>query len=322
MKLEKNKIVFASALLCAILFIIAYAMLVMGEEEDQTIQNNQVPVPKLDVDQKEYQSKLDAINDLKEVRQTNAPSMYDERLLDSMGYYNPELDSIRKKRIIDSVYFLGKKRYQNLTALRQLEGDYTKGQYQDPIIKTVQKPKPLKRDTVSIEEKQGVRAKELGLEHQLFFASNPQAIKVANHLETKTISVLVDGTQTVKAKYRLRMRLMEDVAIDGMVVPKNTMVYGFVSFQPNRAIIDISNIGHHQVRLKAYDLQDGNEGIYVENSFKGDATKEVVDDVVQDINIAGVPQVGGVKKIFQRNNRHIKVTILNNYRLILKANNK
>jgi hypothetical protein len=96
-------------------------------------------------------------------------------------------------------------------------------------------------------------------------------------------------------------------------------VYGFISFQTNRALIDIENINHHPVRLKAYDLQDGSEGIYVENSFRADASREVIDDVIQDINVAGLPQVGGIKKVFQRNNKNITVTITNNYKLILKA---
>jgi hypothetical protein len=40
--------------------------------------------------------------------------------------------------------------------------------------------------------------------------------------------------------------------------------------------------------------------------------------MVDDINIAGMPQVSGFKNIFQRNNRNVKVTILNNYQVLLK----
>ena len=114
------------------------------------------------------------------------------------------------------------------------------------------------------------------------------------------------------------MRLEKDAIINNRVIPKNTAVYGFISFKPNRAIIEIENILHQPVKLKAFDFQDGSEGIYVENSFRADATSEVVEDVVDDINIAGVPQVTGVKKIFQRSNRQVKVSIINNYKLILK----
>ena len=115
------------------------------------------------------------------------------------------------------------------------------------------------------------------------------------------------------------MRLVENAVINGKAVQKNALVYGFISFKPNRALIEIENIQHQPVKLKAFDLQDGSEGIYVENSFRSDATREVIGDVVEDINVAGVPQVSGIKDIFQRNNKNIKVTITNNYKLILKA---
>ena len=129
----------------------------------------------------------------------------------------------------------------------------------------------------------------------------------------------VDGNQVVRVGYRLRMRLTKAATINDVVLPKNTLLYGFISFQPNRAKIEIENINHQPTRLKAFDLQDGSEGIYIENSFIADATTEVIGDIVEDINIAGVPQVTGIKKIFQRNNRNVKVTVANNYQLILKS---
>ena len=97
------------------------------------------------------------------------------------------------------------------------------------------------------------------------------------------------------------------------------LIYGFISFKPNRTLITIENINHRSVKLKAFDLQDGSDGIYVENSFRAEVTNEVLGDMVDDINITGVPQISGVRKIFQRNHRNVKVTITDNYKLILKA---
>jgi len=131
--------------------------------------------------------------------------------------------------------------------------------------------------------------------------------------------VRVDGTQTVKTNSRLHMRLIREAYINGMTVPKNTSLYGVITFKPNRAIIAINTIGQKPVTLKAFDLQDGNEGIYVENSFRAEVTNEVLGDMVDDINITGLPQISGIRKIFQRNQRHVKVTVTNNYKLILKA---
>ena len=82
--------------------------------------------------------------------------------------------------------------------------------------------------------------------------------------------------------------------------------------------LKITHINSVPVSLKAFDLQDSNEGIYVRNSFRAEAGREVLDDIVQDINIAGLPQIGGVKNIFRKNNRNLKVTILDQYQFILK----
>lgn len=306
MKIEKNKLVFAGIILCVILFIGAYSMMVLGDAEEPTIDNNQIPVPKLEDDQKEYEFKLEALDDLKEVRQTNAPSIYDENLLDSTGVYDPDLLNKEKMRIVDSIYRHGRI-------------SYTDRNYRKSKVNV--SPKVFQKDTRFIIEKETTTrdVKELGLEHNLFFASNPLGNSTLNPKNTDVvIYVRVDGTQTVKNNFRLQMRLTKDAFINNVLVSKNTPIYGFVSFKPNRVIIKIEHINHQPVKLNAFDLQDGSEGIYIENSFRAEARQEVLGDIVDDINIAGVPQVSGIKKIFQRNNRNVKATISNNCKLILK----
>ncbi|WP_242204023.1 conjugative transposon protein TraM [Aestuariivivens insulae] len=314
MKLEKNKIVFIAVIACVVLFIGAYASLMLGEEEAPVIDGNQIPVPKLDEhSQKNFKSKLEALDALKDVRQTNAPSIYDERLLDSTGIYDKDLLKKEKQRIVDSLY-------NDIRFINAIDDDPVR---QDP--KTNERlPNTRENQEIKFEPETTVTApyipaQELALEHQLFFASDPQSNPILNGQRTdSTIYVRVDGTQTVKKDFRLGMRLAKPAHINGVLYPKNTFVYGFVSFKPNRTIISIHNIDHNQVKLKAFDLQDGNEGVYVENTFRADATREVFGDVVDDVNIAGVPQVTGIKKLFQRNNRNMKVTILDDYQLILK----
>ncbi|WP_323053944.1 conjugative transposon protein TraM [Galbibacter sp. EGI 63066] len=319
--MEKNKIVFALVIVCIVLFIGAYAVVFLGGDEERTVEGNQVPVPKLEEgSQKEYDSKMEALEDLKEERQVNAPSIYDEHLLDSMGYYRPELDSIHKRRMIDSVYALGEQRYQRLTALKHLEANDFQEPDRIPRVDPVQTPNRVKKDTTAITEKEKeVAAKELGLEHQLFFASDPKENPITNsHNTDSRIYVRVDGTQTIKQHYRLRMRLLKPALINGRQVPKNTLVYGFVSFKPNRTMLNIEHIASQAMTFEAYDLADGSEGIYIENSFHADARQQLVGDVVDDINVAGVPQVSSIKQLFRRNNRNVKVTVMDGYQLILK----
>lgn len=306
MKVEKNKIVFAAVLATVLIFLIAYSVMVMGDDESENENLEQTLVPELNEEQKEYDSKLDAVNDLKEVRETNAPSIYDEKLIDSLGYYDKDLAEKEKERIVDSIYKAGRIDYS--------ERNYRNVGNRKIIPKAVEKI-----DSSAIKAELKVEAKELGLEHQLFFASDPK-INEASILGSTdaTIYAAVNGDQVVKANSRLRMRLTQDATINGKLIPKNTAVFGFISFQSNRALIEIENIKHHPTSLKAFDLQDGSEGIYVQNNFRAEATREVFDDIIQDINVPGVPQVGGVGKVLRRRNRNVKVTVLNNYKLILK----
>lgn len=306
MKIEKNKIVFASVLAVVILFIVAYSFTLMSDNDNEKDNLRQTTVPEIGNEQEEYSSKLDAINALKEVKETNAPSIYNESLIDSAGFYDPDLINKEKQRIVDSIYNSGRIRYSD-------------NPYRGEASAMIQKNK-AEIDSILTKATTVISAKEIGLEHQLFFSSNSSENSELGSSDTDNmIYVEVDGTQVVKQNYRLRMRLSEDARINGMLVPKNTPVFGLISFQPNRALINIENINHKPVKLKAYDLQDGSEGIYVENSLRADATREVIDDLVQDINITGVPQVSGIKKVFQRDNRNIKVTVTNTYKLILKA---
>lgn len=306
MKIEKNKIVFAAVLAVIFLFLISYSIMVMGDDESGNENLKETSVPALEEYQKEYDSKLDAINDLKEVRETNAPSIYDEKLIDSLGFYDADLPEREKERIVDSIYSAGKIRYSE------------KSYRNIGVKKTVTKVAKVV-DSAAIKAEQKIDAKEMGLEHQLFFASDPKksAVSVSGTTDA-AIYVVVDGDQVVKANSRLRMRLIKAATINSKRIPKNTPIYGFISFGPNRVLIEIENIKHQPTKLKAFDLQDGSEGVYVENNFRAQVSTEVIGDMVDDINIAGVPQISGFKKIFQRNNRNVKVTVLNNYKLILK----
>ncbi len=307
MKLDKNKLVFAGLILCVVLFIGSYYVINFSGNEESTIEGNQIPIPKLQDEQKEYKSKLEALEDLKEVRQTNAPSIYDERLLDSTGVYDEDLLEKEKKRMIDSIYNEGKINYT--------ESSFRKPKIPVELLRTKQK-----ETTSEIKNQETkVEAEELGLKHQLFFASNPVKNDVLINQKTDAqIFVRVDGKQTVRQNFRLQMRLTKEAIIYGKHLPKNAPIYGFVKFQPNRTMISIEHINHQSVKLTAHDYQDGSEGIYIENSFRAEVRQQLVGDAINDINIAGVPQVSGIKKLFQRNNRNVRVTIADNYQLILK----
>jgi len=308
MKLDKKKIVFGIVIGLVIVFMVVYSMIFLTDGDDNGTQLDQPLVPQLEEAQKEYSSKLEAINDLKEVKTTNAPSIYDEKFLDSTGLFDPDLIDREKAQIVDSIYRLGRI-------------DYTQGTYRKPVeeneVKIHATEKEPEQKTVSKKEVTKPTLEEMALEQQLFFASN----SLPNNLNGDNIFIpaIVEITQTIRANDRLEFRTLKDVVINGKTIPKHTVVFGIVAFQPNRVALNINNIDHIPIKLKAYDYRDGLEGLYIKNSFRAELSREMMDDVVDDINVPGVPQVKGLKNIFKRSNRKVKVTVNKNYKILLKV---
>ena len=301
MKIDKKKVVFASIIVIVLIFIISYSMLVFMDQEAPAVLDQPL-VPELKEEQKGYSSKIDALNDLKEERERMIPSMYSDHLLDSLDAYAPAIEEKDREWVVDSIYRYGSIGYE--------EGSYRDDSEEEAFEEVV---------SSEVDPNLQVNFKE---QQEAFFRSAPVAAvpkgKPISAEKEQRFLAEVNGDQEVRANDRLELLLAEDLTVGGRTFPKNSMVYGFVSLQPNRVLLKITHVNNIPVKLKAYDLQDGNEGIYIRNSFRSEAQREVLDDVIQDINIAGLPQIGGVKNIFRRNNRNIKVNILDQYQLILK----
>ena len=312
MKLDKKKIVFGIVILLVLVFMVVYAMLFLTDGGNSGEPLKQPLVPALETGQKDYVSKLEAIDDLKEMKTTNAPSIYDEKYLDTTGNFDPDLIDGEKAKMVDSIYRLGRI-------------DYTQDSYRKPFQENEVKVNvdvPKKPNELEHESEQNESTKptlpEMALEQQLFFASDPQSDE--DDRNEMVILAMVHRTQTVRANDRLEFRLLEKVVIDGKVVSEGTIVFGIVGFQPNRMVLDIGNIEHIPLGLRAYDYRDGREGLYIKNSFRAELSREVVDGVVDDINVPGVPQVKGLKNIFKRSNRQVRATVNKNYKILLKVN--
>lgn len=302
MKPQKNKIVFVLVLIGVVLFIVAYSIFTLGKDKKIVLRPDRIPMPDLEENQKVYGTKMEALDAIKEERESTAPQIYPDHMVDDKGYFNPDYMEYEKHRIIDSVYSTG-----NLAP--HLEPVQALDTNPNNELETEQKPinEPLKDSSST--------AVEMTLEQQLFFASQPKV------LENKTksgILVEVDGKQVLRKNSRIRLRLVEPTIINGHRFSKYSTLFGTVRFRPNRTILNITQIDHVPLQWEAFDLQDGLAGLYLENSLREEATQEIMDDMVQDINIAGLPQIRGLKSVFQRSQRKQKVTVLDGHRLLLK----
>lgn len=81
-----------------------------------------------------------------------------------------------------------------------------------------------------------------------------------------TIRAIVDETKTIKLGDEVKMRLMEDIQIGSVVVPKGTTVVAKSNLTNNRLQLKVSSIEYKEriigVDLSAFDL-NGQEGLYV-----------------------------------------------------------
>lgn len=81
-----------------------------------------------------------------------------------------------------------------------------------------------------------------------------------------TIRAIIDETKTIKLGDEIKMRLMEDIQIGSVVVPKGTTIVAKSNLTNNRLQLKVTSIEYREriigVDLSAFDL-NGQEGLYV-----------------------------------------------------------
>ena len=296
MRPDKRTLLVIGMLLVIVAFIIIYAMMILADETTEQDSLEEPQVPELRDEQKHYDSRLEAVDELNEQRSQTPPGLYNEKLITEEGNYDPYLEEKEKVALMDSILKSGPELQEYI--------------YEEPYPPAFTKP----IDSLVIVSGPQEPTK-IGIGHSGFFLPGPDH-KIS--VSFKPIRVMVNGDQVVSKDERLELRLTEPVITRNDTIPKNTILYAFCRFQPNRLLLEVHEVSKLPLELEAYDISDGQKGIYIENSFRSQATKEVLDDLIQGVNISGIPQVSGLKGIFQRSNRNVKVKVLHQYQLYLK----
>lgn len=143
------------------------------------------------------------------------------------------------------------------------------------------------------------------------------------------IAAVVHGDQTVTVGSTLKMHLQQDMTVDGAIVPKNSFVYGTVSFSGERMIVKVSSIrlsgNIYPVNLDVYD-KDGIQGIYVPGNIKAEAKGDVTEAGANEITAAGTGVIGSAvravvsagKSVVSKKVRTQKATVRTNYNIYLQ----
>ena len=153
--------------------------------------------------------------------------------------------------------------------------------------------------------------------------------------EKNTISACVYGYQSITDGQAVKLRLLEPMAVDDKIIPRNAVVVGAGRIQGERLGIVITSLEYEgtiiPVELAVYD-SDGQEGIFIPNSMELNAVKEVAANMGgslgSSINIStdagaqlasdlGKGVIQGTSQYIAKKMRTVKVHLKSGYKVML-----
>jgi len=152
--------------------------------------------------------------------------------------------------------------------------------------------------------------------------------------ENNSIEAVVHETQTLVNGAVVKLRLLNDVYINGALIPKGTFVFGMASLAGERLEIEINSIRYNQslypVKLELYDI-DGLPGIYIPGAITRDAAKQSADNSLQLMELATMDPtlkaqataagISAAKGLLSRKVKQVKVLVKAGYNILLKDKN-
>ncbi|MGZ3943310.1 MAG: conjugative transposon protein TraM [Mucilaginibacter sp.] len=236
---------------------------------------------------------------------------------------NPQTNTMRQKRQLDSIDSVMKRRFskpsltrvspdqQYAVALNSLSqhqrhaevaaGSVTNEPAHDPMelfkkqmayMDSVRKVSDPNYQKQLQEEKLKAASKKID-EKTLSVTKASQTPDAFNTImplkEQQFITAVIDENVTGYAGSRIRLRLLEPINAGNVLIPKDTYLYALISgFSGQRVSLTIKTILYNgqllPVKLAVYD-QDGLDGLYVPNSQFRDFTKDASTNVMQGVDI-------------------------------------
>jgi len=144
------------------------------------------------------------------------------------------------------------------------------------------------------------------------------------------IQAVIHERQTIVDGSTVKLRLSNDVFINGIHIPKDNFLYGIASLRGERLSIKINSVRYKNslfpVELSVYDM-DGLNGIYISGAITRDVAKQSADRSMQTIGLTSVDpswqaQAAGAgieaaKTLVSRKVKLIKVTLKAGYQVLL-----
>jgi conjugative transposon TraM protein len=146
-----------------------------------------------------------------------------------------------------------------------------------------------------------------------------------------TIAAVMHETQTLITGSVVKLRLVNDIFINGKMIPRNTFIFGMATVAGERLGIDINSVRYknsiYPVKLSVFDL-DGMDGIYIPDAISRNVAKQSGDNAIQNLSIPTLdPSIGtqamgagleAAKSLIGQKVRLIKVIVKAGYQILLK----
>lgn len=152
--------------------------------------------------------------------------------------------------------------------------------------------------------------------------------------DANTIEAELPQSQLLVNGAVIKLRLTNDVYINGVLVPKNTLISGVANLNAERLNIEVTSIRHNNnlftVKLEVYDL-DGLPGIYIPGAITRDIAKQSGDDALQLLELTSVDPtfkaqaaaagINTVKSLLSKKVKQVKVMVKAGYKVLLRDKN-
>lgn len=153
---------------------------------------------------------------------------------------------------------------------------------------------------------------------------------------TNAIAAAIPEEQVLVNGATVKLQLLNDVYISGVLIPKNQLLYGVASLKGERLDIVINSIGYNgqllPVFLSVYDM-DGQQGLYIPGAIMRDVAKQSADQGIETMNFgtydaslgaqAASAGIQAAKTLIGKKVKLVKVTVRSGYRVWLRdMNNK
>lgn len=148
------------------------------------------------------------------------------------------------------------------------------------------------------------------------------------------IPAVVHQDQQLVTGATVKLRLTGDIYVGGVLIPKDSFVFGQASLNGERLMVQIVSIRHENsllpVKLSVYDL-DGIAGIHIPDAISRDVAKQSLSQDIQGVSIGSLdPSLGAqaasagiqaAKTLIGKKARLVQVSLKAGYQVLLRDGN-